>query len=107
VHDWLGLETNQKLLERLAEAGVRMDEPASAEPDVEPILDGQQIVLTGSLETMTRDEAKAAIEARRGRVTSSVSKKTTFVVVGAGTTSAAIVTRSAQNPPGTFASRHK
>jgi DNA ligase (NAD+) len=41
-----------------------------------------QFVLTGSLKTMTRDEAKAAVEGRGGRVTSSVSKKTAVVVVG-------------------------
>ena len=39
-------------------------------------------MLTGALETMTREQAKAAIEARGGRVTSSVSKKTSYVVVG-------------------------
>ena len=83
VFDWLRVEANVSLVERLAAAGVRMDEAASAGADVEPLLDGQQVVLTGTLTTMTRDEAKAAIEARRGRVTSSVSKKTTFVVVGA------------------------
>jgi DNA ligase (NAD+) len=41
-----------------------------------------QFVLTGALQTMTRDEAKAAIESRGGRVTSAVSKKTAFVVAG-------------------------
>jgi DNA ligase (NAD+) len=41
-----------------------------------------QFVLTGALEKMTRDEAKAAIESRGGRVTTAVSKKTAFVVAG-------------------------
>jgi DNA ligase (NAD+) len=43
---------------------------------------GMQFVLTGALSSMTRDEAKAAIETRGGRVTSSVSKKTSVVVAG-------------------------
>jgi DNA ligase (NAD+) len=43
---------------------------------------GMQFVLTGTLDRMTRDEARAAIESRGGRVTSSVSKKTSVVVVG-------------------------
>ena len=44
---------------------------------------GLQFVLTGTLAGMARDAAKAAIEARGGRVTSGVSKKTSYVVVGA------------------------
>ena len=80
VHDWFRDPANQRLVERLEEAGLRIDEGEAAPGSRS--LQGQQFVLTGTLETMTRDEAKAAIEARGGRVTSSVSKKTSYVVVG-------------------------
>jgi DNA ligase (NAD+) len=80
VHAWFRDRLNQKLVARLEEAGLRV-----AEEGQEPgslALQGQQFVLTGTLESMTRDEAKAAIEAAGGRVTGSVSKKTTAVVAG-------------------------
>jgi DNA ligase (NAD+) len=80
VVDWFATEGNQRLIQRLKDAGVRTEEAAHAERS--DAFAGRQFVLTGSLETMTRDEAKAAIEARGGRVTSSVSKKTTYVVAG-------------------------
>jgi DNA ligase (NAD+) len=80
VHDWFHTPSNQQLLARLKEAGVWPQEEAHAERS--DIFAGKQFVLTGTLETMTRDEAKAAIEARGGRVTSSVSKKTSYVVHG-------------------------
>jgi len=80
VHDWFHTPSNQQLLARLKEAGVwPQEEPHTERSDT---FAGKQFVLTGTLETMTRDEAKAAIEARGGRVTSSVSKKTTYVVAG-------------------------
>jgi len=81
VRDWLDHDENQRLVARLQEAGVRTEEAGAASPTAQT-MKGQQFVLTGALERMTRDEAKAAIEARGGRVTSSVSKKTTAVVVG-------------------------
>jgi len=81
VRDWFDHEENQRLVARLQEAGVRTEEANAASPTAQT-MKGQQFVLTGALERMTRDEAKAAIEARGGRVTSSVSKKTTAVVVG-------------------------
>jgi len=81
VREWFDREENQRLVARLKQAGVRTEETTTAAP-AEQTLKGQQFVLTGVLERMTRDEAKAAIEARGGRVTSSVSKKTTAVVVG-------------------------
>jgi DNA ligase (NAD+) len=82
VHDWLAQDANRSLLDRLAAAGVQMHEPAAAEGALEPVFQGKQFVLTGTLESMTREQAKAAIEARAGRVTGSVSKKTAYVVVG-------------------------
>ncbi len=80
VHDWFQEPANQKLLERLRKAGGRTEGPAAAAGST--AFEGMQFVLTGALDTMTRDEAKAAIEARGGRVTTSVSKKTAAVVVG-------------------------
>jgi DNA ligase (NAD+) len=79
VHEWFADDANQALLKRLA---AELETPPVAAPAVAQAFLGKQFVLTGALGTMTRDEAKAAIEARGGRVTSSVSKKTSFVVVG-------------------------
>jgi DNA ligase (NAD+) len=81
VHDWFAEEANQRLVERLRQAGVSTEEAGAAGPAALPF-QGKQFVLTGALEGMSRDEAKGAIEARGGRVTSSVSKKTSYVVVG-------------------------
>jgi DNA ligase (NAD+) len=80
VHDWFGDAANRRLVERLEKAGLRAEEEAEAPGS--RALQGKQIVLTGTLDSMTRDEAKAAIEQRGGRVTSAVSKKTSHVVVG-------------------------
>ena len=70
---------NRRLIAALEKAGVKMAEDSSAGP--KPLL-GKSFVLTGGLESMTRGEAKAAIQRLGGRVTSSVSKKTDYVVVG-------------------------
>ena len=80
VHEWFHDPANQRLVARLEAAGLRVEEPGEAPASL--AFQGLQIVLTGTLESMTRDEAKAAIEARGGRVTGSVSKKTSFVVAG-------------------------
>ncbi len=71
---------NRRLIGALQRAGVKMEEEASADP--KPFL-GKTFVLTGGLERMTRDEARAAIQRLGGRLTSAVSKKTDYVVVGA------------------------
>jgi DNA ligase (NAD+) len=80
VHAWFRDPANQRLVERLKQAGLRVEEGEA--PAGSLSLQGMQFVLTGTLDTMTRDEAKAAIESRGGRVTSSVSKKTSVVVAG-------------------------
>jgi DNA ligase (NAD+) len=81
VVEWFADEENRQLIEKLRKAGVRMeDEPQ--EPKPEGPLTGMTIVLTGGLEKLSREEAIAAAEAAGAKVTSSVSKKTDFVVVG-------------------------
>jgi DNA ligase (NAD+) len=81
VRDWLDHDENRRLVARLKEAGVSTEQAGGASAR-EQTLKGRQYVLTGTLEKMTRDQAKAEIETRGGRVTSSVSKKTTAVIVG-------------------------
>ncbi len=80
VHDWFQSPANASLVARLREAGVRTSEEGGGVRSL--TFQGMQFVLTGTLAGMSRDEAKAAIEERGGRVTSSVSKKTSYVVLG-------------------------
>ena len=83
IHEWFEQEINQQLLSRLKAAGVRMEVVrAAGESQVERVFEGKQFVLTGTLPTLKRDDAKNFIEARGGRVNSSVSKKTDFIVAG-------------------------
>jgi DNA ligase (NAD+) len=82
VREWFDEEENRQLIEKLRAAGVRLaDEPREAGTAPGPF-DGLSVVLTGGLEGMSREEAAAAAEAAGARVTSSVSKKTAFVVAG-------------------------
>jgi len=70
---------NLRVIERLLAAGVTA--AAEAAPKGGPLL-GKTVVLTGTLASMTRDEAKAAIERQGGRVSGSVSRRTDYVVAG-------------------------
>ncbi|HEY0506326.1 MAG TPA: NAD-dependent DNA ligase LigA [Lysobacter sp.] len=81
--DWLEDDANAALLDASGQALARLDAltPAAAAVATGP-LDGQTIVLTGTLSGMSRDEAKAKLEALGAKVAGSVSKKTSFVVAG-------------------------
>lgn len=84
VVEWFSDEGNRDLLDRLDKAGVRLADPEWKPRGPEkPLLQGVRLVLSGGLDSMTRAEAKAAVEERGGRVLSSVSGKTTALVSGA------------------------
>ncbi|MDZ7662720.1 NAD-dependent DNA ligase LigA [Thiohalophilus sp.] len=73
---------NQEVIDKLRRAGVTWED-IEVKPAEELPLNGKTFVLTGTLEEMSRDEARAALQALGARVTGSVSKKTDYVVVGA------------------------
>nr|WP_236751019.1 NAD-dependent DNA ligase LigA [Actinoalloteichus hymeniacidonis] len=80
VREWFAVDWHRDVVDKWRRAGVRMeDEQYDSVPRT---LEGLSIVVTGSLETYSRDEAKEAVMVRGGRPASSVSKKTAFVVVG-------------------------
>lgn len=73
---------NLELIERLGKKGLKMEEDVEETAPVSNLLEGKKFVLTGTLPDMTRDEAKAIIEANGGKVVGSVSKKTDYVLAG-------------------------
>jgi DNA ligase (NAD+) len=83
VRLWLDEPANRTLLERLAGAGVRVEEPKRVRTQGPQPLAGQTFVITGTLDAMSRDEAQRQIEELGGKVTGSVSKKTSYLVTGA------------------------
>jgi DNA ligase (NAD+) len=82
VHDWFDDEGNRALCDRLRAAGVKTEAARRSSAQTDERFAGKQFVLTGTLVSFTRDEARALIEARGGRVNASVSKKTDYVVAG-------------------------
>jgi DNA ligase (NAD+) len=85
IRDWFDDPGNKDLCRRLRDAGVRTEneKQSGAGKKGDERFAGKQFVLTGSLPGMTRDEARGLIESNGGRVISSVSKKTDFVLAGA------------------------
>jgi DNA ligase (NAD+) len=82
IRSWFDDPGNEQLCRRLHEAGVRTETAEKAGGPEDQRFAGKQFVLTGTLPGMSRDSARALIEAGGGRVTSTVSKKTDFVLAG-------------------------
>jgi DNA ligase (NAD+) len=80
VRDWFAVDWHREVLAKWRAAGVRMADPV--DDSVVRNLEGLSIVVTGSLEGFSRDEAAEEIAKRGGRAAGSVSRKTAFVVVG-------------------------
>lgn len=86
VFDWFKIPANQALIERLREAGVQLSVSSSQQTEAElstaATLAGKTFVITGTLPTLKRNEAKDLIEKAGGKVTGSISAKTDYLVVG-------------------------
>lgn len=83
IVDWFSSRHNRAVVEKLREAGVRLTEDRPTEAgEVAAPLDGLTFVITGTLPSLSREQAAAKIRAAGGKVTASVSKKTSYVVAG-------------------------
>jgi DNA ligase (NAD+) len=74
---------NRQVIERLHRSGVRMQHVPRSRPPGGAILSGKTFVLTGTLPELTREEASRIITSLGGKVTSSISRKTSFLLAGA------------------------
>jgi DNA ligase (NAD+) len=83
IAEWFADEDNRQLVEELRELGLTLV-AGDADRPVEGRLSGSHFVLTGTLSGLTRDEAKAALEALGAKVSDSVSKTTTALIAGEG-----------------------
>ncbi|WP_062349472.1 NAD-dependent DNA ligase LigA [Herbidospora yilanensis] len=81
IKEWFEVDWHREIIDRWRAAGVVMEDPEPVDR-LPQTLEGLTFVVTGTLAAFSRDEASQAITSRGGKVTSSVSKKTNFVVVG-------------------------
>jgi len=83
IVDWFASPVNQKVLKKLKSVGMWPEsEKLQVESQRSDVFSGLTFVVTGTLPTFSRDDAKAFIESHGGKVTSSVSKKTSYLVLG-------------------------
>ncbi|MFC8034015.1 NAD-dependent DNA ligase LigA [Streptomyces griseoincarnatus] len=82
LKEWFAADWHREIIRKWKAAGVRMEDERSGEDEGPRPLEGLTVVVTGTLENFTRDGAKESLQNRGAKVTGSVSKKTSFVVVG-------------------------
>jgi DNA ligase (NAD+) len=82
VKEWFAADWHREIIRKWKTAGVPLEDEASGEEEGPRPLEGLTVVVTGTLENFTRDGAKEALQRQGAKVTGSVSKKTSFVVVG-------------------------
>ncbi|WP_438492259.1 NAD-dependent DNA ligase LigA [Streptomyces asiaticus] len=81
LKEWFAVDWHREIIEKWRRAGVRLEEEGGEDEGPRPLA-GLTVVVTGTLQSYTRDGAKEALQSRGAKVTGSVSKKTDFVVVG-------------------------
>ncbi len=82
IHDYFRDEKNIEIIERMKSAGLKAFDEIVSKDEKEKPLDGLTFVLTGTLQSIGREKAKEIIESKGGKVSSSVSKKTDWVIAG-------------------------
>ncbi|MFE2061748.1 NAD-dependent DNA ligase LigA [Streptomyces sp. NPDC059467] len=82
LKEWFAEEWHREIIRKWKTAGVPLEDESTGEAEGPRPLEGLTVVVTGTLEQFTRDGAKDALQSRGAKVTGSVSKKTSFVVVG-------------------------
>jgi DNA ligase (NAD+) len=82
IYEWFRKEANQNLVQRLQVSGLQFVSKSDRAIAINPNIAGKIFVVTGTLPTLKRDEAKDLIKSAGGKVTDSVSKKTNYLVVG-------------------------
>ncbi|WP_186778579.1 NAD-dependent DNA ligase LigA [Streptomyces salinarius] len=82
VKEWFAVDWHREIVRKWKAAGVPLEDRSTGEDEGPRPLEGLTVVVTGTLENFTRDAAKEALQNRGAKVTGSVSKKTSFVVVG-------------------------
>ena len=84
VADWFSRPANKTVIKKLKAAGVwpQGGETVAAKTQASDALNGMTFVITGTLPNFSRDEAKEFIESHGGKVTDSISKKTSYLVLG-------------------------